>query len=684
MWYEKKFRRHLCDMHIDDWNEEFLSKFSPEEYLENLKRAKIQNAMLYFQSHVGLCYYPTRSGKMHRALEGCEDKMQRLAKMCRENGIAVTGYYSLIYNNWAYQEHPTWRIIPPEGEKGFGECVVPPQNAEFTFKRVNRYGFCCPNNPEYRRFVSDQIQEICEYFEFDGMFFDMLFWPQLCRCEHCRRRFKEETGYDLPEQEDWNDQVWLLHIEKRRSWMGEFAQSVTDEIKQYRPQISVEHNVANAVTPSNKVCLAEEVLNACDYAGGDLYGGIYHQSFACKFYKNVTVNQPFEYMLSRCEPYLSKHTITKSEDALLSSIFLTSAHHGASLVIDAIDPVGTLDERFYQRLGNVFAKTMPYEKYFTGTMVEDIGIYYSMHSKFNAHGEPYHNHMGSVNLAKLLLKEHICCGVTGRYHDLEKYPVLLASCLTGEDACDDQRLISYVKNGGMLYLSGGDCKGLLREFFGAEVTGRTGEHVVYIAPKMGRKEEAAFGWFTEKYPLQFEGSAPIVQGIKDSSIVSTLTLPYTAQDMVRFASIHSNPPGIQTQLPTVAVTEYGKGKVLWSALPIEAIESPYQYGEVFKNLIQTAFDVEKLRTMSSDAPSDVELTVFTTDHEMTIAAVQLCEDACARKTEPFSVNIKTDRKPKYLLKLPQETACDFIYQDGTVTYELSDWKLFDMKKLVFS
>lgn len=115
MWYEKSFRRHLCDMHIDDWNEEFLSKFSPDTYLENLKKANIQNAMLYFQSHVGLCYYPTKSGKMHNAWIGKEDQMQSLARMCRNNSIAVTGYYSLIYNNWAHQKHPEWRMVDAAG-----------------------------------------------------------------------------------------------------------------------------------------------------------------------------------------------------------------------------------------------------------------------------------------------------------------------------------------------------------------------------------------------------------------------------------------------------------------------------------------------------------------------------------------------------------------------------------------
>ena len=84
MWYTNSYRRHLCDMHIDDWNEEFLSKFSPEDYYKNLKNANIQNAMIYFQSHVGLCNFPTKSGKMHGGFRGKEDAMRRLVRLCRE------------------------------------------------------------------------------------------------------------------------------------------------------------------------------------------------------------------------------------------------------------------------------------------------------------------------------------------------------------------------------------------------------------------------------------------------------------------------------------------------------------------------------------------------------------------------------------------------------------------------
>lgn len=45
--------------------------------------------------------------------------------------------------------------------------------------------------------------------------------------------------------------------------------------------------------------------------------------------------------------------------------------------------------------------------------------------------------------------------------------------VTEVDAGDYGRIKDYVRNGGQLYLSGGDCYDLLQEFFHAEIVGRT-------------------------------------------------------------------------------------------------------------------------------------------------------------------------------------------------------------------
>lgn len=676
MWYKNNFRRHLCDMHIDEWDESFLSEFSPEEYVANLKKAKIQNAMLYFQSHVGLCYYPTKSGKIHNGFAGKEDAMRQLAELCHKENISVTGYYSLIYNTWAHDKYPEWRLVDEYG-KSSREAKGTVADMEFADNsKAARYGLCCPNNPEYRGFVATQIKEMSEYFTVDGMFYDMLFWPHMCYCNACKKRWAEEVGGEIPTVEDWKDENWLLHMRKRREWMGEFAGWVTELTKELFPGVSVEHNVAYSALPNSMTANCEEVIAACDYAGGDLYRGIYSHSFACKFYRSITKNQPFEYMFSRCAPNLAAHTQIKSRDVMHSSLFLTAANHGATLVIDAIDPIGTMDSRVYTQIGEIFDELIPYEPYLIGEPIEDIGVYYSLKSKFNAHGESYTNYLGVTTAVETMIAENIMCGITGGFHDIGKHKILVVPVLTNEDAYDNQRIIEYVKNGGSLYFSGGDNPGLIKEFFGAEVAGRTKEKVVYIAPK--DSVQPCFDYFDQEHPLNFDASAPIVEGIKDENVIATFTLPYTHQNTVKFASIHSNPPGIKTNIPAMAVTSYGKGRVLWSAVSIEGVEL-YDHKRIFINLLKDILGLTS--TVSSDAPKDVEITAFKTDDSVLVNTVLLNTDYKARKVEDFAISVRCEKIPQTVYLLPEERELPCTIEGNTITFESKNMKIFNMYKI---
>jgi len=671
MWYTKSYRRHLCDMHIEDWDSSFLSEFSAEDYVKNLKKAKLHNAMLYFHSHVGLCYYPTKSGTMHKAFEGKEDTMRRIVDLCHKNGISVTGYYSLIYNNREYDKHPDWRMC--------AENVVmrgkPHTDADGNVTHM-RYGLCCPNNPDYREFVRTQIKEMSEYFTVEGMFYDMPFWPVHCSCRCCRERWEKEVGTPYPLKENWKDKNWLLNMQKKREWMGEFTMLVKNWTNEYMPGVSVEQNFASAALPGGMPNCAEPVNEACDYAGGDLAGGPYRQSFTCKIYRNITRNQPFEYMFYRCSPNLSRHTVTKSTDEMLSSAFITAAHHGATLVIDAINPNGTLDSRVYERLGKVFEKEMVYEKYFEGDMIEDIGLYYTMRSKFNAHGEKYTNHLGCVNTLDTMIFKNVCAGITGGYHDIKGYKVLIASSLTNEDSYDTERLAAYVQNGGCLYFSGGDNSELLKTFFGATVTGRTKENVVYMAPTP--ESQPVFNWYNSEYPLHFEGSCPLVDKAENCRVMATLTLPGTARSDCEFVSIHSDPPVNPTNIPVMLYREFGKGRIVWSALPIESLEF-YDYRNVFMNIINTCFSPEY--TVSSDAPKNVEVVCFKSDNSVLVSSVHLFEDDVAEEINGFEISIRCT-EPRDVVLLPDETSVDFAYKNGSVIFKTRNLNIFDMYKII--
>ena len=63
--------------------------------------------MVYFQSHVGLCNWPTKSGKQHAAFAG-RDPAREIVDLFHASDIPVCAYYSVNFNNWAVLEHPEW------------------------------------------------------------------------------------------------------------------------------------------------------------------------------------------------------------------------------------------------------------------------------------------------------------------------------------------------------------------------------------------------------------------------------------------------------------------------------------------------------------------------------------------------------------------------------------------------
>ena len=460
--------------------------------------------------------------------------------------------------------------------------------------------------------------------------------------------------------------------------MREFAHWITDYTKKLFGNISVEHNVAFSALPDSTTANCEEVIDACDYAGGDLYRDRYIGSFTRKFYRTITKNSPFEYMVARSTPNLSAHTQIKSPDVLESNIMQTVAHHGASLIIDAIDPVGTLNKEVYRRIGNVFEKSSRYEKYMTGTPVEQIGIYYTLKSKFSPDEDNYTNYLGTVSTIKTLINNNILCSVTGGFDDLSKYDAVVASALTVEDDYDAIRIAEYVKNGGNLYFSGGNNQKLLELFFGAHVTGRTKEKKVYISPKDSLTE--VFEYFTSRYPLNFDGSSPIAEGFNSCDVLATITLPYTHQDTIKFASIHSNPPGINTDIPALVKTKYGKGNVVWSSCCIESMDI-YDHRNIFVNILKYLFDFESI--LISDAPEDVEFTVYNRENFVQINCVLMNDSYIARKIADFSIEFKCDRRPKKVVLMPDRTEIPFEYFDNAVSFKVNNMKIYCMYEIEF-
>ena len=181
---------------------------------------------------------------------------------------------------------------------------------------------------------------------------------------------------------------------------------------------------------------------------------------------------------------------------------------------------------------------------------------------------------------------------------------------------------------------------------------------------------------TAAYPLPFDLSVPILKNLPvDARVLAHVKLPYTTQGNERFASIHSNPPGIMTGYPAVVYREIGKGRVLFSAMPIEK-EPVGVYGRILRNLL---YVLGLKLSLTATAPASVELVTFDTAATRTVGTVTLDQDQ--GPVAPFAVSMPWQSRPQRVRRISSGEELPFVYENGVLRFQTGTLDIFDLYEI---
>ena len=606
-WYRNAWRRGVLDMHITADNPRFMTEFDPQRFVDLMLEARLQSVVLYAHSHVGSCFYPSLIAPVHPGPAG-RDIFGETVALCHENDIAVVGYMSLIFDTLAWRAQPGWRITKSD-YTGHGDA--------------SRYGVCCPNSP-YRDYAAALAGELAAGYPLQGIRFDMTFWPGVCFCPHCRVRFMDEVGGELPRVIDWHDPRWVSFARKREAWLTEFAALCTDAVRQVDPAISVEHQSSTFAHPW-RFGVTTALAAQTDFLQGDFYGDILQGSFVRKLFHNLSPNPPGGFETS-IAANLRDYTALKDEHLLRSKASAALADGCAFIFIDSVDPVGTMNPAVYQRMGRIFAETEACEPWLGGELQQDVGVYLSTASKmdFADNGVAVDSadcsarapHVeAALGACQALIEHNIPWGVITREDlgRLNRHQVIVLPDVLMMDAEECNALRDYVRAGGRLYASGHSSlvtldgnyldDFMLADVFGVRYEGQTIETFTYIAPQPGH--ESLFGAWSRSHPAGLEERQLRIAALPEAEVIAELVLPWTnPADPWRFASIHNNPPGHYTGRPAIVRNRYGAGQAIYISGAIERKQPPPQ---LFVNLLQL---MGPTWSLESNAPKPVEITLF--------------------------------------------------------------------------
>jgi len=533
--------------------------------------------------------------------------------------MGVVGYFN-IWNRWAYDNHPDWRMLKANGRFSVWDLpdTVP-----------TRFRVCCMNSDAFREYVRAQVADLAGRYDLEGLWIDMIGWNgTVCYCHNCREKYFRETGHELPDTIDWSSPEWARFVTARERWFLEFQQMVDTAARSARPGLTVTFQCGSWTQGWGSGC-TPELFAIGDFLAGDFYGDAIEQSVICKALAAYTRNKPIEFMTSRCAN-LYYHTTTKSYRELRMAACSAFAHNASFTFIDAIDPVGTISDRFYETMGRLYVEVERIKDHLhpDASPVTDVGLYTNMLSAF----DPSLDRRSMLdapstvsplpplmNLGGILLKAHIPFEILTP-SNLERFPnvqLIVLPQIRAMEAKEVNALRAFVAEGGALLVTGSTGlwdgqKAVLKDSAVSDLTGVhvsgpfTPEDLTYMAPTP--RGQALMPENDDRYPMQVASGQWEVTADKDVEVLARMVLPISSsKEAFVFGSAISNPPGRPTTVPSITVRTCGKGRVLFVNAPLENEKNNAQKA-VLLNLVR--FLLARPLKIVTNAPSWVEVLSF--------------------------------------------------------------------------
>ncbi|HOO29172.1 MAG TPA: hypothetical protein PLU43_11970, partial [Lachnospiraceae bacterium] len=310
-------------------------------------------------------------------------------------------------------------------------------------------------------------------------------------------------------------------------------------------------------------------------------------------------------------------------------------HNGAFLLVDAINPDGTIvPELYHGMIKDIYGITKQYEPYVSGDIRHNAAVWFASHAKYdpdetgadmNSKSFGRKIYMDApVAATSILRANNIPYDVIGSKNIVkETADVMILSHVANIREEEMDALEAYLGKGGNLYISGPIGNQRLQELLGIKITGKTEHTFTYMSPT--EEGAAYFEGFSKNVPLtvpmaQYEAT---LETQEDCTVLATLTLPYTMTGTEQFSAIHSNPPGIYTKKPCVIRKTIGKAVVIWCAAPIE-LSKPYMSRQVFCGMIRSLGGELKFE---SNAPKFVEILNWKKDGREYFAVINQQEES---------------------------------------------------------
>ena len=152
------------DMHTLQTCPDVGGNFDAALFAAKLKETGVDLTGFHAKCNQGFCYYDTKIGNRHPAMEAGRDIFGEVVSECAKQGIKVSAYFNCGLSNEDAVLHPEWSRM------GLAGNILHPEAYDLGW--ISPYiRTMCPNSP-WRDHLMSMIREVRDRYDVAGFLFD--------------------------------------------------------------------------------------------------------------------------------------------------------------------------------------------------------------------------------------------------------------------------------------------------------------------------------------------------------------------------------------------------------------------------------------------------------------------------------------------------------------------------------
>lgn len=635
------FRQVHLDFHTSEHVPGIGSEFSKEQFQTMLKLGHVSSITVFSKCHHGWAYHPSKANEMHPNLKF--DLLGAQIESAHEIGVKTPVYLSAGVDEKTRVKHPEWQSVQRRPDGTF-DCNP----------LAARYWQLCMNTP-YLDYLLAQIQEVCENYDADGIFLDIV-GERECYCPHCMQTMLSR-GWDPYDPEN----VRKLG----REVYANYTARVRETVDSVKPGLPVFHNGGHIIVGRRDLAHMDTHLELESLPTGGW--GYDHFPMSAAYSRGLGME--FLGMTGKFHTSWGEFGGYKHKNALRYEAALSIANGAKCSIGDQLHPTGEMNEATYRLIGAAYSEVAQKEAWCDDvTAVTDVAVL-STEAITQTRNHP--DNKSNVGVTRMLLETHNLFDIVDLESDFGPYKVLILPDGIPMSPALKEKLAVYVAQGGKILASGdsGLEEGEFAFDLGCRFVGKSAYKPAYVRPccKLPNLDPASF-------VIYEEGNA--VQQLPGASVLAMREATYFNRDVRHFCSHRHTPNSGVDEGSAVTVGKDG-AYISWKLFK----EYADMGSLILRDMFQVTLDalLKGRKTLQTNLPAQGVTTVMDQKAEHRLvhhllyavpvkrgSGIEIIEDivpvygiACA---------LRTDKKIARAYLAPQMEEIPFAQENGIVCY----------------